>query len=93
VRLDANLCGGDGFFDVAFELQGPETVSQTVSLSAAEIISIKGDAEATGVPYHGVSWALPAGLTPGSYTLTVSTEDETGAMNEIARRPALVITP
>jgi len=93
VRLDSNLCDGDSFFDVYFELRGPETPSETVQLSDSDISTAKGEAMGSGVPYLAISWDIPAGLTAGEYTLVVSVEDETGAMHEITRRPTLTITP
>ncbi len=92
-RLGAGLAGPDGFFNVTFTLTGPTAVSHTVSLSAADLVSAKANAVSTGVPYYAVSWALPAGLPAGDYTLTVSIEDETGATYRIARQPEITITP
>jgi hypothetical protein len=93
VRLGTNLLGPDSFFDVFFELQGPETVSHTVSLSESDLAAARGEAMASGVPYYAVSWDIPAGLAPGSYTLVVSLEDETDTTYQLARQPAFTILP
>jgi len=91
VRLGTKLaCGGT--WEVAFELQGPVVRSYTASITADDITAAKEAALTTGVPYYAVPWALPTDLAEGDYTLVVKAEDQTGAMQEVARQPALAVT-
>jgi hypothetical protein len=100
VRLGPALAYG-GSWSVKFELRqaaSPQTLATgayttTVSLPSVALTAAKDLALATGDPYYVVSWDIPAGLTAGSYILVVSVEDETGALQEVARKPAFAIAP
>jgi len=93
VRLDTNLCGGDGFFDVYFELTGPETVGQAVHLPESDLVAAKAEAMASGTPYLVLSWHIPPGLTPGGYLLTTAVAYDVGAGATVGRRPQISVTP
>jgi hypothetical protein len=84
-----------GEWDVLFELipEGKPTpiASKMFGLDEADIADARDAAFATGDPYFFLSWELPSGLAKGNYMLTVSAADETGALFEIARKPAFTI--
>ncbi len=93
LRLDPDLVGPDGTFDVTFQLTGPTSASQTVSLTGANLTTLNSDATSTGVPYCAMEWDIPSGLTAGEYTLTVTVEDATDTAYQLTRTQSFTITP
>jgi len=97
-RLDYNLAYPQtptATWEVTFELRGPTAPTPSHTISWDQTTDIQGayDAVTTnnGVPYTVMYWDIPAGLTPGDYTLVVLVEDPQGNMNEVARQPSLQI--
>ncbi len=93
LRLDPDLAGPDGTFDVTFQLTGPSSASQTVSLTGANLTTLKSNAAGSGVPYCAIEWDIPSGLSAGDYTLTVTVEDAADTAYRLARTQIFTITP
>lgn len=94
-RLDSNLAA-DGHWDVTFALFNADSptaeATAAVSMIGGDLAAAKSAALASGDPYFVLSWAIPAGLRPGDYTLVVTAEDAFGRLREVARQPHLTIT-
>jgi hypothetical protein len=100
MRLGPNLLypqAPSGTLEVRFDLRAAATpttpatdiYTHTESLSAERLLAARAAACASGYPHFSVTWQLPALLDLGDYLLVVSVRDETGRMQEVARRPAL----